>query len=695
MTEEEENNGRVTYTFPSNAPSGTKMGYKTNTSSSYTYITKTTKLVYDTSRNYDLIVELPSGWKFKKWNISDHCSYYGGKSETDNPTQVRYSGSYDNLVFSFEIEQDIIKREITHMITPGTTSAKLDSLKVYQSGVIDETFTYQSAPSGKKITGNQGETVVYTATPAAGEKFKHFVIPTVNPQREVIFTDNPLTTTYGILPTGGYVQGVNAVFEVDSPSTYNVTLKEDSTSTGVTIQYKIGTSAYKTITPGSSVTVESGTTITFKHGNLPTGYGLDYWNVGGQHITDQNPVSFTVTKNVNVSLHLKSTVEYKTLAIRFNSTASGNATIGYQINYPSGTKETTTTPITTQVESNKRVYFTVSNIATGYKFSEFTVTNSETGAIQHKTSSEFLLTMNANYTVQLVLVQSHYITVETTTGGIITPGSGYVDDGATPTYRISANQHYRISRVLVDGTSLGAITTYTFPAVHGPHTIRGEFSEMNKCVVRVSAGQGGTITPSGPTEYIYEDEQKTFTIKANTNYEIEDVLIDGVSHGAITSYTFSYSASGHTISATFKRGKQKFTITTQVIGEGTITPSATEVEEGSSVQIVSKPATDWVLKDVRDNGKSVGAISTYVIHNVRENHTVVAEFERTPYVKTVIYIKENGAWKVIDSEAYPQIYLKKDGVWFKLYSDEDAPMIYQKVGTKWVPLFKEVTTDLI
>lgn len=690
MTEQEENNGRVTYTFPSNAPSGTRLGYKTETSSSYNYITSTTKVIYNTSYRYNLILELPSGWKFKRWVISDHCSYVDSKSETDNPTTVRYTGSYNSLVFSFEVEKD--------SPTPTTATVKHVVSNGNRIGIV---FFGETQPTIIDTTKSLTHACVacnYTAVPATGYKFVKWNITTSS--KVYTKTDK----TFGLLEYGYYselaplpsqkITQIEAVFEKDSTN-YNVTLEADSTSSGVTIQYKTGTSAYKTITPGSSVSVESGTTITFKHGNLPTGYGVEYWLVNGQQITDQDPVSFTVTQDSTISLHLKSTVEYKTLAIRFNSTAQGRATIGYQINYPSGTKETTTDARTVQVESNKRVYFTVSNIATGYKFSEFTVTNNDTGAIQHKTSSAFLLTMNANYTVQLVLAQSHYITVETTTGGTITPGSGYVDDGATPTYRISADQHYRISRVLVDDTSMGAITRYTFPAVHEPHTIRGEFTEMNKCAIRVSAGQGGTITPSGPTEYIYEDEQKTFTIKANANYDIEDVLIDGVSHGAITSYTFSYSASGHTISATFKRGKQKFTITTQVIGEGTITPSATEVEEGSSVQIVSKPASDWILKDVRDNGKSVGALSTYTIHNVRENHTVVAEFERTPYVKTLMYVKENGAWKVINLDRYPQVFLKKDGVWFRLYTDEDAPMIYQKVGNTWVPLFKEETTDLI
>lgn len=69
--------------------------------------------------------------------------------------------------------------------------------------------------------------------------------------------------------------------------------------------------------------------------------------------------------------------------------------------------------------------------------------------------------------------------------------------------------------------------------------------------VKSSASKGGTITPSGSVKVEEGDSQK-YTIKANAGYIIADVVVDNVSKGEISSYTFSDIQEGHTIKATFK-----------------------------------------------------------------------------------------------------------------------------------------------
>ena len=56
--------------------------------------------------------------------------------------------------------------------------------------------------------------------------------------------------------------------------------------------------------------------------------------------------------------------------------------------------------------------------------------------------------------------------------------------------------------------------------------------------------------PSGAVAVKY-GANKTFTIKPNTSYHVANVLVDGVSVGAVTTYTFSNVTANHTISATF------------------------------------------------------------------------------------------------------------------------------------------------
>lgn len=50
--------------------------------------------------------------------------------------------------------------------------------------------------------------------------------------------------------------------------------------------------------------------------------------------------------------------------------------------------------------------------------------------------------------------------------------------------------------------------------------------------ILASAGEGGSISPSGSVPIAYGGS-KTFSITADEEYEIEDILVDGVSVGAV------------------------------------------------------------------------------------------------------------------------------------------------------------------
>lgn len=68
--------------------------------------------------------------------------------------------------------------------------------------------------------------------------------------------------------------------------------------------------------------------------------------------------------------------------------------------------------------------------------------------------------------------------------------------------------------------------------------------------ITASAGSGGTVTPSG-AESVIQTGSKTYTIKPNSGYAIDNVVVDGVSQGKISNYTFSDVSANHTISASF------------------------------------------------------------------------------------------------------------------------------------------------
>jgi len=68
--------------------------------------------------------------------------------------------------------------------------------------------------------------------------------------------------------------------------------------------------------------------------------------------------------------------------------------------------------------------------------------------------------------------------------------------------------------------------------------------------ITASAGVNGSISPSGDVPVPYGTNE-SFTITPITDYHVLDVLVDGVSVGAATTYTFTNVTADHTISASF------------------------------------------------------------------------------------------------------------------------------------------------
>ena len=68
--------------------------------------------------------------------------------------------------------------------------------------------------------------------------------------------------------------------------------------------------------------------------------------------------------------------------------------------------------------------------------------------------------------------------------------------------------------------------------------------------ITASAGQGGSITPSGAVT-VEKNGSQTFTITPSEGYEIAAVIVDGTSQGAVDTYTFENVTEAHTITASF------------------------------------------------------------------------------------------------------------------------------------------------
>jgi C1A family cysteine protease len=153
---------------------------------------------------------------------------------------------------------------------------------------------------------------------------------------------------------------------------------------------------------------------------------------------------------------------------------------------------------------------------------------------------------------------------------------------------------------------------------------------LKSCTINSSSTPGGTILPSGAVTVNYGNSQ-TFTITPNIGYKIKDVKIDGASIGAVSTYTFNGVLSDHTIEASFEA--ITFTITASAGSGGSISSSGTvTVNYGDSKIFTITPDKGYKIKDVKVDGKSVGAVSTYTFSNITDNHTIEATFEKNEIV---------------------------------------------------------------
>lgn len=142
----------------------------------------------------------------------------------------------------------------------------------------------------------------------------------------------------------------------------------------------------------------------------------------------------------------------------------------------------------------------------------------------------------------------------------VTSGSGSISPLGTyayreytsATYTFSPSAGYEISNVVVDGTSQGVISSYSFTNLSTNHTISVEFSEIvtpYNITSSVTSGSGN-ISPSGAVE-VLPGEDQTFTMTASAGYEINDVFVNSISIGPTASYTFEDVDSDATIEVFF------------------------------------------------------------------------------------------------------------------------------------------------
>ncbi|MCI6421629.1 MAG: hypothetical protein MR816_06155 [Blautia sp.] len=221
-------------------------------------------------------------------------------------------------------------------------------------------------------------------------------------------------------------------------------------------------------------------------------------------------------------------------------------------------------------------------------------------------------------------------------------GDGTYEAGKTVTIKADApeeGRYFRKWNVIKGSITLEDNTkeTTTFAMPKEDVELEAVY-EITSYTVKASAGEGGTITPSGDV-LVAHGNSAVFTITPEKGYHVKEVLAD---NKAVTltdnQYTFTDVKEPHTISASFEKDITTITISASAGEGGTISPSGEVTAEiGSSVEFTVTPDDGYHVKEVLADDAVVSLTDDkYVFNEVKESHTIYASFEKDVYTITVI-----------------------------------------------------------
>ena len=391
------------------------------------------------------------------------------------------------------------------------------------------------------ITGTPTAAGTYNFTVKAensyGSDSKQFSL-TIDPKQTVSVTGVTLDKAELSLYTGESKTLIATVQPSDA-TIQNVTWSSDKPevatvdANGKVTAVSAGTATITVTTADGGFTDTCEVTVTAKtYGISVSPSALDFGSMteGYQAAPAAQTVTITNTGNQTVTVNLPASTNYTVTA--GTGFTGGTATLS-----PNGTATFTVQPKT--------------GLAVGNYGETLTISGSN-GA-----SASAALSFAVDTKLYLVTVNGSYAQAT---------GAGSYAEGATVTIHAGTRSDYTFNGwTSSDGVTFANAgstqTTFTMPdkavTVTANWTKKssgggGGGSSYDYFTISASAGTGGSISPSGNIS-VREGLDKTFTISPAGGYVISDVCVDGVSVGAVTSYTFDNVRTGHTIEAVFAK----------------------------------------------------------------------------------------------------------------------------------------------
>jgi len=488
--------------------------------------------------------------------------------------------------------------------------------------------------------GSNGLVVTKTTADAVVARYKVFIINAVAGKngkitpRDYVHVLPGKDQTFSITPDRAYSIKKIRITDQDGSRT-DVSLPSDPskrykyTLSSVSKNYEINVSFETTryvitATAGSNGAISPSGTVLKEYGEdaeftfIPaTGYLVSQVTVDGQVVTPTDN-KYKIT-DIRSNHTINVTFEPTKLTITATAGANGKITPSGQV----------------QVNYGSNQAFLISADA-GYAILDVVVDNVSVGAVNSYAFSN----VTGDHTISATFAPIYNILATAGLGGTISPfGTVQVIEGGSKKFTINPNVGYQIAEVKINGTSVGAVSEYTFNNVKSNQTIEAVFV-IKTYTVTANAGVGGTITPSGQVQVLHGGSQ-SFTITPSVGYSIADVKVDGASVGAVSSHTITNVTANRTIEATF--AINTYNITSSVGTGGSISPlGVVKVNHGSNQTFAITPAEGYEIADVKVDGVSVGKVATYTFTNVTALHTISATFTIKTF-KITATISGNGS----------------------------------------------------
>jgi ABC-type transporter MlaC component len=591
-------------------------------------------------------------------NCSGGCSQFFSGGTTVRLTPVLDSAS----VFlgwsgcdSVEAADCIVTMSKNRLVKLKTTDSEADNNDSEYAVSATAGPNGSITPAGTTMVGRRLN-ITYTITPATGYHVAEVLVDGHNDLGAITtftFTDvkkpHAITATFAlnnavtitastgsngtISPTGQMVMplGTNQSYTITPDPGFKVAdVLVDNLSVGAVSSYVFNdVTADHTISASFTTSIYTITSTAGSNGSIdPT--GVSNINHGtGQNYTITPAMGFKVEQVLVDGIPVGAVTSYNFSNVTTTHTISATFTpIVYVITASAGGNGSINPAGPVNVNSGAGQTYTIS-AAPNFKVADVMVDNVSVGAV---TSYSFTNVM-VNRTISATFTPIVYvITASAGANGSINPaGPSNVNSGAGQSYTITAAPNFKLADVLVDGVSVGAVTSYSFSNVTANHTISASFTPI-VYVITASAGANGSINPAGPSN-VNSGAGQSYTFSAAPNYKVADVLVDGVSVGAVTSYTFFNVTASRTISVTFT--PIVYVVTVTVGANGTIDPAGlSNVNSGANQTYTIKPDPGFKVADVLVDNITVGVVTTYSIDNVMAPHTISATFTPIVYVVT-------------------------------------------------------------